>query len=786
LIRGSQAHLSGVVHVGDIVVRIGTVDVSKMTLEEVVDVIANAKRPNIMVVTAVHEIELVTVPGDKEDSNSDRKQKKCFASSLDLAFAYVNKIATEGEGSMAQKDAVKGELQAIKSLLEDSYDSKESEEEVIFGAESTEEDGDDDKTTNDEVQNDADSKSDPVPVQTVTVTGSGSDDEKTPSNTCEPNDDEIDLLAFYASRRTNGHNQVPQLAQKLPVILESAALTHPEFRSVLRRSFVECCSDPRRCKFLKCYFYKKYQSRMEVEEKKRKEQRFQNISDALRRQGDVGKDVTCARIQQQLLELYLELLQFHDAARVCSESDRERLLAHARYISTRFLAFDDSENNGALPDFVVELALGGTEQVLSVRRAIEDEDDFFDNCEDGDGFSSMRSCLEAFLSVQEAYLRFLTSDVCARMRAYLRGSAPFLPVEPLVFLKTGSDMDSSSQNFLLHAVLHLLCMKGSGNDDDIDCINNDAIILNKGDRNMGAVSLLGCAIFIARTLQKSSQAVVEALIEDGMTGRNDNMRLYTKLTEDFQFLWEVFIAPAGGSLSTLNLSEDVQTSLDSVRRLLVSSVDKMLVAEEPSDASTVSLARVLTSVEIASSVHSLREALLNEYTLSISPVFRRHIFHEWACQEAKQNRFDNVSRKDEYNMIPSEYNGMLKGSMKRFIRQVELPEGVSLHRPSPKAFAPVESDVIPRPHEWPPVALVFGTDIPSDDVTGSVTSSSVSDGNNSVRRFVSAALQSGEAIQHRLVPDSIPPVFESYAVVPPFHARPFLGTLRDEKKHRIR
>jgi hypothetical protein len=214
---------------------------------------------------------------------------------------------------------------------------------------------------------------------------------------------------------------------------------------------------------------------MEVEEKKRKEQRFQNISDALRRQGDVGEDVTCARIQQQLLELYLELLQFHDAARVCSESDRERLLARARYISTRFLAFDDSENNGALPDFVVELALGGTEQVLSVRRAIEDEDDFFDNCEDGDGFSSMRSCLEAFLSVQEAYLRFLTSDVCARMRAYLRGSAPFLPVEPLVFLKTGSDMDSSSQNFLLHAVLHLLCMKGSGNDDDIDCINNDAI-----------------------------------------------------------------------------------------------------------------------------------------------------------------------------------------------------------------------------------------------------------------------------------------------------------------------
>lgn len=743
MIRGSQAYLSGVVHIGDHIVKIGTVDVSNMTLEEVVDVIANSKRPNIMVVTAVHDIELVSASGDTDDDSSERR----FASSLDLVYGHVNKIATEGENSVTN------------SLLDDSDDEMSSrdnaEEEVLFGAETTDEDDADENTTL--AENEAESKADTVPVQTVTVAGGNSDS----------NDDVIDTLSFYASRRTNGHNKIPQVAQKLPVILERVALTNPEFRSALRLSLVECCSDPRRSRFLKCFF-DSYESRKEVEEKKKKEKRFQNISHALRR-GTNDKEVTSSRIQQQLLELYLELLQFQEATQICSETDREGLLARARQISTRFLAFDNSESSGALPEFVADVALGGVEQVLTVRRAIEDEDDFFD-CEDGDSFSNIRSSLEAFLSLQESYLGFLISDVCARMRAYLRGCAPFIQVDPLVFLTPGSRADAQSHNFLLHAILHLLCMKESGECNDIDCIKNDAIILNKGNRNMGEVSLLSCAIFIARSLQKSSQAVVEGLIEDEMTGKMDNGPLYSKLMEDFQCLWGVFIAPAGGSLSTLPLSEDVQDSLNSVRRLLVLSVDKVMAKNEPLDISAV--ARALTSVEITSSVHGLRESLFREYTLSIYPIFRRHVFHEFACQEAKQNRFDrNVSSNDKY-LIPSSYNGMAKGSVKRFLRQVELPSGVSLHRPSPKTVTSISDDCKDqKSYQASSVALVFGTDVPDES--------------ESIRRFAAVSLQSDDSPQHGLVPDSIPPIFESYAVVPPFHERPFLGTLRDEKNHRI-
>ena len=58
-VPGGHAERSGVVFVGDHVVKIGAVNVENMTLEEVVTVIAESKRPNIMVLTSEHEVEVV-------------------------------------------------------------------------------------------------------------------------------------------------------------------------------------------------------------------------------------------------------------------------------------------------------------------------------------------------------------------------------------------------------------------------------------------------------------------------------------------------------------------------------------------------------------------------------------------------------------------------------------------------------------------------------------------------------------------------------------------------------
>ena len=67
MIAGGHADKSGVVFVGDHVIKIGAVNVESMTLEEVVTVISQTKRPNIMVVTSEHSVKLV----DKQKAESE-------------------------------------------------------------------------------------------------------------------------------------------------------------------------------------------------------------------------------------------------------------------------------------------------------------------------------------------------------------------------------------------------------------------------------------------------------------------------------------------------------------------------------------------------------------------------------------------------------------------------------------------------------------------------------------------------------------------------------------------
>jgi hypothetical protein len=55
LVPDGHAERSGVVFVGDHVVKIGNLDVSNMTLEEVVKAIAEAERPSIMILMAQWE-----------------------------------------------------------------------------------------------------------------------------------------------------------------------------------------------------------------------------------------------------------------------------------------------------------------------------------------------------------------------------------------------------------------------------------------------------------------------------------------------------------------------------------------------------------------------------------------------------------------------------------------------------------------------------------------------------------------------------------------------------------
>ncbi|KAL3763104.1 hypothetical protein ACHAWU_004990, partial [Discostella pseudostelligera] len=164
----------------------------------------------------------------------------------------------------------------------------------------------------------------------------------------------------------------------------------------------------------------------------------------------------------------------------------------------------------------------------------------------------------------------------------------------------------------------------------------------------------------------------------------------------------------------------------------------------------------------------LAEALLREYTLKIYPNFQRHIFHEWACKEAQ------ISYTGKEHLVSSEFKGLSRGCLNRFFRQMEFPHGISLHRrpihgtPSQRDDGGTSSPALDDTSflHGGDAALIFGSEI-GDKVP--------------IRRFSCVSLLPEEygPRENVILPDDIPPIFESYAEVPPFHERPFQGILQD-------
>lgn len=749
-----------------------------MTLEEVVSVIQETKRPNIMVLTSEHEVESLDKNSDGDTVPAKGVTGKRFVSPLDLAFGFANKLAAEGgKGLGIPERHAQGEGHQLKPAISGNSLIDEDEE-----------DDDDGVSPENDDEEEVLFKSPGKEFTAVDYDDGGGKvlDEEPQSNSTKPTCYDIDILLEYAAHRTNTHKDAETL-QMRSVLLKRASLFNSDVRMALRLSLVECCRDPRRYSFLEHFFKNTYRSRNERKAKKERSGYEAKVAEE--------NDVTSSVNQRRLLELYMELLKFRDVIAVCSASDREKLLDHAQKISRLFLSEDgaspDQSNDDRLSEYVAHVALGGTEKVQAVRFALRDEDEFFEGRDDGDGFHGVRSSLEEFLSIQESFLSFLFSDDCTRMRAYFRGSSPFLSVEPQYFLKSASN-DSTHHNFLLHAILHLICMKASTGDNESkheedNFIKNDALLLNTGERNMGAASLLSCSMFIMRSLQNSMKAAAEGLIEDDMAGTGNNMQIYSALIEDVQFFWEVYIAPAGGALSSLPLPQYAQDPLNDVRRLTVLSVDEVMAQDEkPGDAIPLAaMARVLSSAEMSKAVHSLAEALLREYTLSFYPKFSRHVFHEWACSEALERCYgakDNLTAIIDEYLVARRNNGLSKGWMNRFLRQMEFPGGMSLHRPSPSMLLPAENDITYSSTSDPPaalhngdVALVFGSD--ARDERG-----------DQLQRFSCVSIQPDTDGPRKkvLFPDDVPPIFESYAAVPPFHERPFQGILKDKNNSRIR
>ena len=283
---------------------------------------------------------------------------------------------------------------------------------------------------------------------------------------------------------------------------------------------------------------------------------------------------------------------------------------------------------------------------------------------------------------------------------------------------------------------------------------------------------------------------------------NDNERAcYRSVIATCEQLWEAYVAPAGGILAETvsEESERLFCLLNDVRRALVGAVS---VEDQTRSAGVISdetgrkiVYAIVSSTELKVSLEKLAEELKQEYAISTRPEYHAHMFHEWLCGEvhrwAKRRALSPPADLSSQEEAPSEgIYPMLEGSITRLMRRVELPKGVSQHRPqrldaSPRPSKPTDSSPTTgaesaEKSSVPSIqnvnaeyAIVFGNDDGMDStgrVLGLDSSANIDFG--AVRRFTCVKLP-GQSDESALDKNDIPPTLESYAVVPPIRELPF-------------
>ena len=241
LIPGGHAEKSGVVFVGDQVIKIGSVNVENMTLEEVVNVIVETKRPNIIIFTSEHDVQVVdrTDEEAKEGGNDEGEfsNKKGFTSALDLVFGFTNKLVAEGgvgDMGLLEKGHELNPTTSMNSLLDNDGDEDEGgdgDEEGLFASPGKEVNaksigvdvlGNANEVGKSQLESENDIQTQETRPETLQT--------ETSSISTSMISFDIETLTEYASHQTNKLSDDAETQKKKPLLLKRAALFNADFR----------------------------------------------------------------------------------------------------------------------------------------------------------------------------------------------------------------------------------------------------------------------------------------------------------------------------------------------------------------------------------------------------------------------------------------------------------------------------------------------------------------------------------------------------------------------------
>jgi hypothetical protein len=476
--------------------------------------------------------------------------------------------------------------------------------------------------------------------------------------------------------------------------------TNVNFRNCLHNAFLTCALDSRRLPFLNRHFSESiYCSELEDDE-------------------GLGPNAQ--------FMLFLELISFINLYDVCAPP---KVFQMVHKIAHKFfLPF--SLPNGRLQPPVFDfhaLVPSGSLRHLEFVLSGNNKDGNIPKDVFGDFLTAVTSCL------LKPFLSFCISSECAKMRAYLRNTAPlvYLPLQDL--FQDVARGQASAKNCFAYLLMHQIGLleKEATGEQKIGSSSDDSL---ESKRVFGASNDICCCVFLRKSL-------LPALLASSKGEEITN----TDVVQLCQQLHDIYLV---GALE-LNYAKQSQGTYQQVKDIW----ESLRTNQEKSE----SLALALSNSQLfVTACQTLSEELLFHYASVAYTQFREHKIHEWMCQELA--KFSSYHKETIPNLPQS--------SIKRLLRKAELPSGVSSHKPLYHKGGTNNNDsgVIKKERINAEYAVVFGSCIGPDLASQMPIPGMESSG---IRRYVSRSLsdKSGDVL--------LPPTFESYATVPPFSPEPF-------------
>lgn len=520
---------------------------------------------------------------------------------------------------------------------------------------------------------------------------------------------------------------------------------------VLSEAFMTCCIDNRRLPFLAAFI---------------------SNEDSYLGYGEDESQLNRGSISGSIrLMLLLELISFRDLFGV---TPTHRRLEAAKRIAHKFFlpqVTESNKNPTINPQFDVR-PLIPQDVIAAIESRLEKQETSYNMYGDverilRDSFGGMK------------FVSFLLSDECARMRAYMRGTSPYLDPDLKCLFEASQNPTSKNyvpaRNHLEFMMIYLLCQSQSDVFDKNYTTRDFGA--NRNDRVMGATGGICCAIFIEKVLIPSINNAKTALLKNQM---NEIDAMGQTLIESYSQFWECFIAPCGGTLASTPLSNDTQAILDKVRRSvsLAASPPKNFTHQERRRHFIQSLS---LNIDLAKSLQRLKEELIYDYSVNGHPKYRGHTIHEWMCGEVNKAAYKPFDQPDtseafEDPEIP-EIPPLPSGSITRLFRRLEFPEGLSRHCPELNtSIDPKEEQYEGDKRENADYVIVFGSDqsTSADNRNGELPNE-ISLQPPTLRRFICQPVSTeGERnLGTGNLEELIPSTLESYAHVPMLGDRQF-------------